>query len=112
MDEHGLLLGLHKVDAEAAHQYEFWEGVDMIIKAYTRINPGEMAAILADNKLQRDQNASATGSNQSKTQRSTISLPFGLMLVLEEYEPEIFTNKKMLYEFMRLFPGLRTCHKI
>lgn len=109
----GVLLGLHTVNAEAAKErYTYWEGVDEIIRAYARIRPGEMAAIVADNRLQQSQNWSATGSNKSGTQRQTVGLPFGLMLVLDEYDPELLTDKKKLHEFMRLFPGLRTCRTV
>jgi hypothetical protein len=109
----GALLGLYTVNALAAQeQYEYWEGVEEIIKAYTRIRPGEMAAVIADNRLQQSQNFYATGRNKSGTQRQTVGLPFGLTLVLDEYDPELLTNKRKLHEFMRLFPGLRTCKTV
>jgi hypothetical protein len=109
----GALLGLHTVNVKAAQdQYEYWEGVEEIIKAYTRIRPGEMAAIIADNRLQQTQNFHATGRNASGSQRQTIGLPFSLTLLLDEYDPDLLTDKRKLHTFMRLFPGLRTCQTV
>lgn len=109
----GNMLGFNAIDIGAAHtHYDYWDGIDEIIRAYAHLNPAEMAATLADNKMQRDNAINATGANQSGTQRSTIGIPFGLMLYLEEYDAELFTNKRTLHEFMRRYLGLRTCRTV
>jgi len=109
----GNVLGYNSIDINSAHQgFDLWDGVDAVIRAYTKINPSEVALVLADNKLQRQQAASSTGSNKSGTMRSTISLPFGLMLKLDELEPTLLTDKRTLYEFMRRYEGFRTCRVI
>lgn len=107
----GVMLGFHAIDIEAAkRQYGLWEGVDAIIRAYTQVNPQQMAETLANNKLRRDQLASSTGSWKTKTYRGTISMPLGLTIYLEQFEPTLFKNKKTLHEFMRRYKGLRTCN--
>ena len=108
----GVLLGVQTINATAAHRFSYWEGVDEVIRAYAFINPAEMASVIADNRLQQTQNLTATGSNKSGTQRQTLGLPFGLMLALDDYDPELLTDKRKLHEFMRLFPGLRTCRTV
>lgn len=109
----GTLIGYHAIDVDKAkEQHSYWEGIDEIIRAYSLINPNEMASIVADNKLQQARATYDTGSNKSGTQRQTVGLPFGLMLALEEYDEELFTNGRKLHEFMRLFPGLRTCRTV
>lgn len=109
----GHLLGIRLIDVDLAKKhYTYWEGIDAIIRAYAQINPQEMAETIASNKMKRDQAAFATGGGKSRAFRQTISLPMGLTLYLEDYDKTLFSNKKTLHQFMRHFPGFRTCNTV
>lgn len=109
----GRMLGFHTIDVSTARQfYGLWDGVDAIIRDYAKVNPAEMAETLASNKMKRDKAFSDTGAGKTNVFRHTISIPMGLMLYLEEFEPTLFSNKKTLHEFMRRYKGFRTCRTV
>lgn len=109
----GRMLGFHTIDIDAARAlYGLWDGVDAIIRAYAQVNPSEMAETLANNKLKREQLWRDTGGGKSRVMRGTISLPLGLTIYLEQFEPTLFKNKRTLHEFMRRYKGFRTCNTV
>lgn len=113
LDGFGNIAGVYTIDAQKARaiygQSRFWEGVTAILTEYTLLNPTEMEMTVIDNALTRQQNKNKTGSNMSGSVRHCLSLPIGLMNLLEEYEPTLFTNKKMRHQFMKQYPNLRAC---
>lgn len=115
-DAKGNLEGLYTIDgAKARSEFgdrKFWEGVDECIRLYRQLNPSEMDVADYEN-LDKKLNAhTATRSNASGSTREAINIPYGLYLVLLDYEPQMFRDKKMRQSFMRRYPTLRSCEVV
>lgn len=109
----GTFIGLYTIDPQKARkQYGFWEGITEIVREYSRLHPEEMRTIAHHNELTKRTNKDEFGANTAMTLRHCLSLPFGLLNFLEEYEPTLFANKKTRHEFMRRFPALRSCQSV
>ena len=94
---------------EIKKKYALWPAVGVIIEQYKMLHPQEMQDIFDVNHELRETNKSATGSNESGTMRHAVSIPQGLMFVIEELEPKMFTEKTNLHKFMSNFPALTAC---
>ena len=112
----GELQGLYTIDgAEARRKFgnnKFWEGVDEIVKLYKEINPSEFKAAIIENTNIKYDNKNKHGSNDSKSMRQALNLPYGLYLALTDYEVTLFRNKKTREAFMKRFPALRSCESV
>ena len=106
----GDLAGLYTINVdEIKKKYALWPAVKVIVEQYTMLHPQEMQDQYAVNHEIRETNLNSTGSNASGSMRHALSLPQGLMFVVEELEPKMFTEKKNLHQFMSNFPALTTC---
>lgn len=109
----GSLAGLHSIDVEKAKKvYGYWEGIDAIVQAYTLIHPQEMRQTVLENQVIRENNYNQFGAGKSKGIRHGLSIPPGLYNVLNEYDPEMFSDKRKLHTFMKNYKGLRTCKEV
>jgi hypothetical protein len=115
-DQYGNVLGLYTIDAVKAREHygksRYWEGVDDLVRTYSRINLGEIAAVVKENTDVKQSAFNRFTSNNAGNFRQALTLPQGLYNLLETYDPTFFTNKKMLHEFMRLYPQLRACETL
>lgn len=115
-DAHGNVLGLFTIDALKAREHygakRYWEGVRELIREYTNLNPIEMQLVIEENTLSRDQSFDEFAGSTAGTFRQAITIPVGLLNLLEQYDPTIITEKRTRHEFMRLFPMLRACRTI
>ena len=111
-NKHGHLEGLYTIDGNKARQEfgdrRFWQGLDEVIRLYREINPSEMAAADYDNIDRKLNNKKATGASEKGAFREAINIPYGLYLVLIDYEPQLFRDKKMRTNFMKRYPSLRS----
>lgn len=101
----------HKVREEFGAK-KYWEGIDEIIRLYTKINPNEIAVMNVHNQLERDSQNNEFGSNKAGAIRYALSLPYNLLLVLKDYDKDIIQDKKKRQTLMRRHPQLRTCHTV
>ncbi len=109
----GSLKGLHRIDVEKCKKlYGYWEGIDAIVQAYTKLHPQEMKQTVFENQMTRESNYDAFGAGRQKSIRHGLSLPGGLFHVLKEYDEELFKDSKKLQKFMRDYKGLRTCKEV
>lgn len=112
----GELEGLYTIDGAKARQEfgdkRFWEGIDEIVRLYTRINPSEMNYAAVENTTIRNQSKNEFNSNDSGSFREALNIPHGLYLALTDYERTLFRSKKTRREFMRRFPALRSCETV
>lgn len=115
-DTKGNLQGLWTIDGTKARQEfgdsRFWEGVDELVRLYREINPAEMDRADYENLDKKLNNKKDTGSSESGSMREAINIPHGLYLVLTDYEPRIFRDKKMRHAFMKRYPALRSVEKV
>lgn len=111
-DKGGNLEGLWTIDgAKAREEFgnkQFWQGVDQILRLYREINPNEMDRADYENIDKKLNNKTATGASKTGSMREAINIPYGLYLVLIDYEPRIFRDKKMRHSFMKRYPALRS----
>lgn len=111
-DEHGNLEGLWTIDGHKVRETfgisRFWEGVDEIVRLYKEINPSEFDLALYENTKTKLENHKDTGGNKSGSFRQALQVPYGLYLVLIDYEPRIFRDKKTRENFMKRYPALRS----
>jgi hypothetical protein len=106
----GDLAGLYTINvAEIKKKYALWPAAKVIVEQYQMLHPQEMKDIYLVNQEIRETNQSATGSNASGSMRHALSIPQGLMFVIEELEPKMFTEKANLHKFMSNFPALTAC---
>lgn len=114
--DNGDLAGLWTIDGAKARQQfgydRFWEGMDEIIRLYRQINPGEMDRADYENLDKKLKAKNELGSNDSGSFREAINIPYGLYLVLIDYEPMIFRDKKYRTAFMKRYKNLRSCEKV
>lgn len=115
-DQTGDVAGLWTIDGKKAREEfgnaRYWEGVDEIVRLYKEINAAEFEAVMLDNVNKRLENYNEFGSNKSKSFRQVLDIPYGLYLVLVDYDPRIFRDKKTRTNFMRRFNELRSCDTI
>lgn len=115
-DLQGNLQGLWTIDGRKARQefgnQRFWEGMDELIRLYGEINPLEMKAAYNENLNTKLNNKSKTGGGKTKTMREALNLPHGLYLVLIDYEPRIFRDKKLRTAFMKRYKNLRSVEEV
>lgn len=99
--------GLMDIDVSNVYGNNTWKKIEMVIQAYTKVHPQEIKEIVLDN-------ASIANSNQnlSKKMRYSVRIPAGLLFKLEQVEPTLFANKKMLNQFMEKYKGFRVCQKV
>ena len=106
----GDLAGLYTINVdEIKKKYSLWPATKVIIEQYQMLHPQEMRDQYAVNNEIRETNKKASGANESGSMRHALSLPQGLMFVIEELEPKMFTEKKTLHQFMSNFPAFTTC---
>jgi hypothetical protein len=116
MEEHivrnpdGTFKGVYVVNV--AQHTENWDAVDEAIREYTQIHPMETQAIVVQNAAIRNSNYTKFGSNKGKTMRHGASLPPGLYFKLQQIMPDLFTNKRKLHHFMKVYKGFRTCDTV
>jgi len=112
----GELAGLYTIDGVEARRVfgnkKFWEGVDELIKLYTQLHPMEMKTASIENAQIKFDNKNKHGSNESKSMRQALNIPYGLYLVLIDYEPTLLRNKKTRTAFMKRYPHLRACETV
>lgn len=115
-DKHGNLEGLYTIDGKKVRQVygekRFWDGVDEIIRLYKQLNPSEFQYAIIENTHIRKDNKNQFGGNESGSFRQALNLPFGLYLVLTDFEQTLFRNKKTRTEFMKRYPVLRSCEVV
>lgn len=108
----GDLDGLWLIDgAKARQEYgnsKFWEGMDEVIRLYREINPNEMDRADYENIDKKLKNTKKTGASKTGSMREAINIPYGLYLVLIDYEPRIFRDKKLRTAFMKRYSALRS----
>ena len=111
--ENGVFKGLYTISgAKAKEVYgegKLWEGVEHIISDYIRVHPEEMKEQLVYNKITKDNNFNQFGSDVNNAYRHAMEIPVGLHTVLNEYHPQLFTDRKKLNLFMKKYPGLCAC---
>lgn len=118
MDEHivrnvdGTFKGVKVVDLTGMEYTDNWDAVDQAIRDYTDINPTETRAVIVQNAAIRNSNYTKFGSDKEKTMRHGASLPPGLYFKLLQIMPDLFTNKRKLHHFMKVYKGFRTCDTI
>lgn len=93
--------------------------IEVILRNYELARPGEIdryakAAHAEGLNLKNEMGSNASAYTQSaKVQyRRALSMPIGLMRIIEESYPLMFTNKEHLRWFMRKFPYFNVARKI
>ena len=112
----GELAGLYTIDGfkvrEAFGNKKFWQGADEIVRLYTQLNPNEMQVAATENAATKAGNFNDLGTNDSKSMRQALNIPYALYLVLIDYELTLLRNKKTRSAFMKRYPMLRTCNQV
>ena len=110
LNKEGDLAGLYTINVdEIKNKYSLWPAVKVVVEQYTMLHPEEMRDQYAVNQEIRETNKRSTGSNESGSMRHALSLPQGLLFVVEELDPNMFTDKNNLHKFMSNFPALTVC---
>jgi len=113
MSEHikqlnGEIQGVYHVDTDNISG-SLWEMIDKVIESYSKINPEEIKAYVAQNQKIKNSRLTAFASSKENTLRFGASLPVALMFKLEKIEPELFTDKKLFNQFIKRYKGFTIC---
>jgi hypothetical protein len=102
--------GLMDIDVTNAYGNNTWKKIEMVIQAYSKVHPEEIKEIVHDNAYiaQTQKNEFAKAGKM----RYSVRIPAGLLFKLEQVEPKLFANKKMLNQFMEKYKGFRVCQKV
>lgn len=115
-DKGGDVEGMWLIDGKKAREEfgntKYWQGVDKIIEIYKDLHPNEYEAAVLENVDTRLGNHNEFGSNKAKSTRLAINIPHNLYLVLVDYDPRMFRDKKTRENFMRRFNALRACDTV
>lgn len=115
-DHTGDVSGLWTIDGKKARDEfgdsRYWEGVDKIVDIYKDMHPVDYDAAIRENVDIRLGNHNQYGSNKAKSTRIALNLPYGLYLVLVEYDSRMFRDKKKRETFMKRFNALRACDTV
>lgn len=102
--------GLMDIDVTNVYGNNTWSKIQMVIEAYTKVHPEEIKEIVLDNATIANTRNNDFG--KSGKLRYSIRIPAGLLFKLEQVEPQLFANKKMLNQFMEKYKGFRVCQKV
>lgn len=89
-----------------------WERIDQTIKDYITLHPNEMRMLVMENKAISNSRLNDYASDKSKSIRFGASVPFGLMVLLEQIEPFLFTEKELFYRFIKKYKGFKICKTV
>lgn len=98
------------INAKNAHGDNVWTKVEMVIQAYARVHPQEIKDTVSDNARRVAMMKNDFGSGNKL--RFGVSIPHGLLFKLQNVEPKLFTDKKLMNEFMKRYKGFRVCQKV
>lgn len=111
--ENGRFKGLFTISGTKAREMygtsKLWEGVEHIIRDYMHVHPEEMKEQIASNDLTKRNNFNKYGSDTTNAYRHAMEIPIGLHTVLNEYHPELFTDRTKLNKLMKKYPALCAC---
>ncbi len=117
MEEHwklrdGNFEGLYKINPEYAKGVDMWAKLDEIINAYVNLHPIEMELQVRANAERIKTQFNDYGSNASKNIRFGASIPAGLMFMINQVYPEVFTDNKLFHKFLKRYKGFRVSKTI
>lgn len=84
------------------------ENIKAMIRNHELAKPGEIGAFVREAKAIKDNNLNKFGSTADKSLRRVLTMPTGLLRMIEESYPLMFTNKKHLAWFVKNFPMFST----
>lgn len=101
------------ITPDAKTGMDYWKKVDSLVAGYTLLHKDEIKQQVQDNMSIRNL-GNDFGSTKEKDShfRRAISIPHGLFQVLNEYYPEIFSEKEILHQFQKKYPGFCTVKRI
>ncbi len=114
----GSLEGLYKLDVSKARgigSHGYFDMIEEIIEAYTKLHPEEIKDALAYCREKREANYNDFGLNKEDTNselRLGIGIPNGLLIKLMEFDQEFLNDPVKLTKFRKRFPGFNTAKKI
>ena len=90
-----------------------WRIIDGLVRDYTTLHPEEMREWVETMRdIRRSKRDERLGMNKSGSMRQALALPMGLAVLIKKYDPEVFSDKKIMHQFMKLFPGFRIPSRI
>jgi hypothetical protein len=107
----GKFKGLYAIDPLKGRFSDKWARIENAIQEYTKLHPQEMAEALLDVEYHRQAQINQYGASSSGIRHGAM-LPPGLGFKLEIIDPELFTNRNNLHEFLKRFPGFRVYNTI
>lgn len=86
------------------------KNIKTIIRNHEKARPGEMAGYVAQAKKERDtvDLDASFGAMKSGSARRTLTMPIGLLRMIEEAYPLMFSNKDHIAWFKANFPQFTT----
>lgn len=89
----------------------YWEQIDIIVGAYTKVHPREMELYVRGNAEESGKTIKNVSSGNLEL-RHRVRLPVSLLRALEEFDAELFVDTKLYQGFRERFPGLTICQKV
>lgn len=102
--------GLLDINTKKVYGDNLWTKVEMVIQAYAKVHPQEI-------REQIEQNSQIVNTRKNDFAvkgklRWGLSMPVGLLFKIEQVEPNMFSNKKLMNEFMKRYKGFRVCQRV
>jgi len=95
------------------------ENIERCLRNYELAHPGEIKLFVKRAKDEQDQlnndfgsNKKAFGKNGGPSFRRAVTMPIGLMHMIEDAYPLMFSHPKHLHWFMKKFPQFNIAKKI
>lgn len=115
IDKDGKILGLLKINSELVVGVDVWQKIDRAITEYARLHPIEVEITVRENGKISDSRLNdfaSTKNNGSGRLRWGCNIPAALMFLLEQIEPNLFTEKSLYHKFLNKYKGFRICKKV
>jgi hypothetical protein len=112
LGQDGDVSGLYNLNPLAITGGSLWDKVKVLVEEYTRLHPQEMQLHIMETKAISESRRNATASSKDKSIRWGCSIPVGLMFKLEVLAPDLFSDKKNYYGFLKRYPGFRICKSV
>jgi hypothetical protein len=104
-EQTGRLKGVYALDLSKLKKSTegIWGFIDQVICDYTVLHPHEIQDCIDDAKNARLMARSDMVMSKGKTMQYGLKIPVGLLLKLQEIEPELFENKRLFTKFKRRY---------
>jgi hypothetical protein len=82
-----------------------WQVIDGMVADYITVHQEECRQIAEGTKALRATQRNSSASSRDKTMRHALCMPQGLVVLIKQYYPEVFTEKDGVRKLMRKYPG-------